>query len=138
MKTVARDRAPHYLARADAYFKTMELAFTDNAYRRSVPLLAVHSAIAFTDTITVARLGQRGIEHHQEAIEILGRLSPRKREGIHHLEWLLARKTRFTYGEKAVGHSEIAAAFDHAQKFFSWANMNFKAVVRSLPSGPAI
>ena len=53
------------------------------------------------------------------------------RKGIHHLGWLLAKKTDIAYGAKRLDQTFLVAAKDRAERFQAWAYNNFKGVLRA-------
>ena len=96
-----------------------------SAYASAAALLAVHSAISYSDALLIG-LGSkrpRG-EDHQEAIAALKRACSGariQRQGIAHLQKLLGAKTDDSNGEKQVDNERIEALCIAAERFQVWA-----------------
>jgi hypothetical protein len=95
-----------------------------SAYASAAALLAVHSAISYSDALLIGLGGARPRgENHREAISALrlvctgAKIEPR---GIAHLQKLLSAKTDISYGEKPVNEVRIAALCDAATRFETW------------------
>jgi hypothetical protein len=127
----------HYVEKADHFFQAMKLVSDDiSAYATSVALLAVHSSISLNDAIAVGLTGKRTkSEDHKRAATELEKLCRASKvtdtKGVHHLSWLLARKTDIAYGEKRLDQTFLSAAKDRAERFQAWAYNNFKGVLRA-------
>lgn len=50
---------------------------------------------------------------------------------MEHLDYLLGKKTLFTYGDQHVTGKDINLASLHAQRFMGWAYTEFKQVLRA-------
>ena len=77
-----------------------------SAYASAAALLAVHSAISYSDALLIGLGGTRPRgENHREAITALKRACTGAKiesQGITHLQKLLSAKTDISYGEKPV------------------------------------
>ena len=96
-----------------------------SAYASAAALLAVHSAISYSDALLIALSGARPrSENHREAIAALKRACSGARidrQGITHLDRLLNAKTDVSYGEKQVDNERIEALCIAAERFQVWA-----------------
>jgi hypothetical protein len=94
-------------------------------YASAAALLAVHSAISYSDALLIGLGGARPRgENHREAITALKRVCTGAKietQGIPHLQKLLSAKTDISYGEKPVNEVRIAALCDAATRFETWA-----------------
>jgi len=115
-----------YYRRATQLADAMKLCQEDlSAYASAVALLAVHSAISYSDALLIG-LGStrtRG-ENHREAITALKRACTRAKidqQGIGHFQKLLSVKTDVSYGEKRVDDERATALFVTAERFRVWA-----------------
>jgi hypothetical protein len=127
----------HYVEKADHFFQAMKLVSEDmSSYASSVALLAVHSSISLNDAIAVGVTGRRTkSEDHKRATSDLEKLCRASevtdRKGVHHLSWLLSRKTDIAYGEKRLDRTFLLVARDRDERFQAWAYNNFKGVLRA-------
>jgi hypothetical protein len=94
-------------------------------YASAAALLAVHSAISYSDALLVEMTGTRPRgEDHQEAVAALRRACAKARiehRGIAHLQKLLGVKTDVSYGDRHVDDSKIEALCITAERFRVWA-----------------
>ena len=96
-----------------------------SAYASAAAILAVHSAISYSDALLIG-LGDtrpRG-ENHQAAVTALKRACTGARidqKGIPHLQKLLSAKTDISYGERQVNDEKIKALCIFADRFQAWA-----------------
>jgi hypothetical protein len=115
-----------YRRRAAQFASAMKLCQDDlSAYASAAALLAVHSAISYSDALLIGLNGTRPRgENHREAITALKRACTGARidhQGIAHLQRLLNAKTDISYGEKQVDSERIAALCIVAERFQVWA-----------------
>jgi hypothetical protein len=115
-----------YHRRAVQLASAMQLCRDDlSSYASAAALLAVHSAISYSDSLLVGLNGARPRgENHQEAIPSLKRACSGAKidhQGIAHLQRLLGAKTDISYGEKPVDDDRIAALCIAAERFQVWA-----------------
>lgn len=126
----------HFRKRADAFFLAAQALFTlDEAeFLPGVGLLAIHSAVALTDALVIATDGNRpNTENHATAPKQLRAWCDAQKEeprGLEHLDWLIAKKTPFSYGAKHVKLDELKMAFRKLEQFQEWASHTFPEVVR--------
>jgi hypothetical protein len=96
-----------------------------SAYASAAALLAVHSAISYSDAVLLGLDSKRPRgENHQEAVTALKRACSRARvdhQGIGHLQKLLSVKTDVSYGEKRVDDEKVEALCIAAERFRVWA-----------------
>jgi len=115
-----------YHRRATQLADAMKLCQDDlSAYASAAALLAVHSAISYSDAVLIGLSGARPRgENHREAISALKRACSGARidrQGILHLDKLLSAKTDISYCEKQVDNERIAALCIAAERFQVWA-----------------
>jgi hypothetical protein len=115
-----------YYRRAAQFASAMKLCQDDlSAYASAAALLAVHSAISYSDALLIGLGGTRPRgENHQEAIGALKRACSGariERQGATHLQKLLGAKTDISYGEKQVDNERIEALCIAAERFQTWA-----------------
>jgi hypothetical protein len=115
-----------YYRRATQLADAMKLCQDDlPAYASAAVLLAVHSAISYSDAVLVG-LGNtrpRG-ENHRAAITALKRTCSGAgidHQGVTQLQKLLNAKTDISYGEKQVDDERVAALCIAAERFQVWA-----------------
>jgi hypothetical protein len=115
-----------YHRRATQFASAMKLCQDDaSSYASASALLAVHSAISYSDAVLTG-LGSarpRG-DNHGEAVAALKRACSRAKidqQGISQLQKLLSAKTDVSYGEKQVDHDRIEALCVAAERFQKWA-----------------
>lgn len=131
-----RDRATvlHYRDRADSFVHAVaDLAVLDaESHAPAIGLLAVHGCIALADAVLVTVDGVRARgQDHGEALRRLRAWCSAKRiadGGLRHLDWLLARKTLFSFDDQRVDLSELLSAKVKMEQFFAWAFQTFPRV----------
>jgi len=95
------------------------------AYASAAVLLAVHSAISYSDALLIG-LGNarpRG-ESHREAVTALKGTCTKAgidHHGITHLQRLLSAKTDISYGDKQIEDEKVTALCIAAERFEVWA-----------------
>lgn len=95
------------------------------AYGSAAALLAVHSAISYSDAVLIG-LGEprpRG-ENHRQAVTALRRACAEAKvnsRGVSHFERLVQAKTAISYGDQAIDHERIRAFCSTAERFQVWA-----------------
>jgi hypothetical protein len=120
-------KVAHYIQRATDFFEGMQLMKDDGSFQNSSALLAIHSAIAYTDALR-AGLGddELSADDHRKAIESLRLLLPSKRvqdqSGFQHLQYLISRKTSVAYGSQRQPAKYYATLVSKAVSFARWAN----------------
>ena len=125
----------HYTEKADHFLYGMRLLADDfTAYKTSIGLLAIHSAISLNDAILTGITGERSkSEDHFSAVRELERvcnqLKVEKMQGIHHLSSLLTQKSHIAYGDERVADSDVQSAINKAERFANWAYTHFKEVL---------
>lgn len=93
------------------------------SYKSAVALLAVHSAIAFNDAVSEKLSGtvHKGQDHSTASSKTKLACVKNKIDtsGIKHLEYLLSKKTEYSYSG-IVDQETAAYAADKAEKFSNW------------------
>ena len=108
----------HYRARAESFYHAaQDLDVLDSeGHAPAIGLLSVHGCIALADAVLVASSGDRlRNENHAEAVRQLRAWCSAKRiadGGIKHFEWLVRKKTHFSYDDKFVDMQDLQAAKD--------------------------
>ncbi len=138
MKNLDRITTQQYIEKADHFFHGMGLLSDDvTAYRTSIGLLAIHSAISLSDAITVGLTGEKQRYHdHAQAAKTLrslcGSHKISNKQGIEHFRWLLAQKNTVAYQERRLDDASVRLAVDKAGKFYAWAYYYFEEVLRGV------
>jgi hypothetical protein len=114
-----------YYRRARQLASAMNLCQDDlSAYASAAALLAVHSAISYSDALLIELGGARPRgENHREAVTALKRACTKAKidqHGIKHFESLVSAKTDISYGDKPVNEVRIAALCEAAKRFETW------------------
>ena len=87
----------HYIHRATDFLEGMQLTRTDESYWNSSALLAIHSAVSYSDALRLG-LGDQKVsaDDHQKSADSLQKLLASKhledRAGFKHLRFLLSKK----------------------------------------------
>ena len=95
------------------------------AYASAVALLAVHSAISFSDAVLIRLTGQRSkATNHTKAVETIEKACKKAKiqtDGIKHLHKLVNAKTDVSYGDKEVDDQSVEVLYVAAGRFQAWA-----------------
>jgi hypothetical protein len=123
---MAETRFTIYYRRATQLASAMKLCQDDlSAYASAAALLAVHSAISYSDALLIGLGGKRPRgENHQAAVPALKRECTKARidqQGIGHYQKLLSVKTDISYGAKRVDDERVEALCITAERFQVWA-----------------
>jgi len=115
-----------YHRRATQLADAMKLCQEDlPAYASAAALLAVHSAISYSDAVLIGLGGSRPRgESHREAIATLKRAcigAKIEQRGITHFEKLLSAKTDISYGDEQVDRERVTSLCIAAERFETWA-----------------
>jgi len=115
-----------YHRRATQLADAMKLCRDDlSAYASAAALLAIHSAISYSDAVLIGLGGTRPRgENHREAVTALRRACTRAKidqHGITHYQKLVSTKTDISYGEKRVDDERVEALCITAERFRVWA-----------------
>jgi hypothetical protein len=115
-----------YHRRAAQLADAMKLSQDDlPAYASAAALLAIHSAISYSDALLVGFSGTRPRgENHQEAVAVLKRACTKakiEQQGIKHFQSLVSAKTDISYGEMRVDDERVAKLCITAERFQVWA-----------------
>lgn len=95
-------RVQQYIDRARDFFMAMQLVRDDLLYANSAALLAVHSAISYSDALRVG-LGDGGLQgedHNSDARSLVRLLHERggiDESGVKHLKYLVSQKSMIAY-----------------------------------------
>jgi hypothetical protein len=98
----------------------------------AIGLLAVHASIALADAVLVATEGTHaaGDDHGAAARRLRSWCSANglPAEGIKHFEWLLDKKTPFSYAERHVREDDLQNAKIKMEQFFVWVFRTFPLI----------
>lgn len=117
----------HYIQRATDFFNGMQLTRDEEPYRNSSALLAIHSAVSYTDALRTG-LGDENLsgDDHRQAADALRPLlntrSVKAQDGVGHLQYLISRKSSVAYGSERLGANEFLSLVIRAERFAKWAN----------------
>ncbi len=95
-------------------------------FASSTALLAIHSAISYTDALRVG-LGDEKLagDNHGQAVDALRGLLNTERiagsEGLIHLHYLVSRKSVIAYGDRRLTETELSRLVIKAEMFAKWA-----------------
>jgi hypothetical protein len=122
------EQVRHYLQRAKDFLEGMKLTREDKDYWNSSALLAIHSAVAYSDALR-AGLGDQKLsaDDHRNAVDVLQQALFAESlmddmAGFKHLRFLLSKKTLVAYGDRRVEHTEYEALIIKAARFAVWAD----------------
>jgi hypothetical protein len=94
-------------------------------YASAVALLAVHSAILFSDAVLIRLTGQRShSKNHRKALEAITEACKNAKirtDGVKHLHKLMSAKTDVSYGDKEVDEQTVQVLYVAAGRFQAWA-----------------
>lgn len=127
---VDRSEAPGYAAAANQFFTVASLA-QEYEYWNAAGLLYVHAAIAFADTVAIARRGEKSTgENHMDALVLLGEATANVRgrdEAREHLRRIIDEKNRVAYTGVSFRRADLEKLAKHAQRFRSFAEAVLRA-----------
>jgi hypothetical protein len=121
-----------YLTKARDFLRGMNLpeSLAESECRYSSALLAIHSAIAYSDALRVGlgeKLSELASSDHKAAASKLEKLlklrNYDKRQGVKHLERLVGRKNSVAYTPDALTEDVVKAMIEQAQRFSAWVDV---------------
>jgi len=118
----------HYVQRAADFFYAMLSLRDDESYRNSSALLAIHSALSYSDALRVGLGDERlAADDHSRAADALRQMLPSNNNvsdqtGLGHLRYLLSNKSRVAYGSQRLAAKEFEMLYTRAERFATWAN----------------
>jgi hypothetical protein len=118
-------RVGHYIGRADDFYRGLELIRGEQDYRCSSALLAIHSAISYSDALRVG-LGETQVhaDDHRGALASLKRLLGSRRikdeGGFAQFEYLISMKTFVAYGNQRLDEKRWMRINLSAERFANW------------------
>ena len=115
----------HYIRRSTDFLEGMKLTRTDEPYWNSSALLAIHSAVSYSDALRIGLGDQRlSADDHNQAADALQKLLPSNRlsnqTGLGHFRYLLSKKHLVTYGDRRLERTDYEALFTKAERFAQW------------------
>jgi hypothetical protein len=117
----------HYIERATDFSRGMKLMSNDEDHFNSSALLAIHSAISYSDALR-AGLGDVRLssdDHRKAADRLRGMLNSKhykEQQGLRHLDRLLSKKSRVAYSDHPLSHTESNELITAAERFAVWIN----------------
>lgn len=116
----------HYIRRATDFSNGMKFLSNEQEYGNSAALLAIHSAISYSDALRTG-LGERRLtgDDHSKAADSLEKRLPswlEDRKGLNPLRRLLAKKSRVEYSERRLNLTDSNDLVTDAIRFETWAN----------------
>lgn len=117
----------HYIERATDFSRGMKLMSDDEDHINSSALLAIHSAISYSDALR-AGLGDAGLssdDHRNAADTLHGLLNSnryKEQQGLRHFKLLLSKKSRVAYSDRSLSLTERKDLITAAERFEVWVN----------------
>lgn len=105
------------------------IAVEGDPYGNAVGVVAIHSAIAYNDALTIAFRGIKSTEgDHRKAADVLQRAmgSRAEPEQVARLRSILALKDRISYGGQYYTLDEARRLLRSAEAFAEWAERMYK------------
>jgi hypothetical protein len=117
----------HYLSRARDFFEGMKFLRDDlDAFKFSSALLGRHCAISYCDALRTG-MGSTKVssdDHSSATNNLKSLLASRRfegRQGLHHLERLLSKKSSVAYASEAAREVQVEDIVKRAERFAKWA-----------------
>jgi len=116
--------------KARDFLRGMDLPedLVESECRHSSALLAIHSAISYSDALRVGLgegIGELVSSDHKAAASKLEKLLNQKkydkRQGVRHLERLIGKKNSVAYTPEVLTEEAVKAMIEQAQRFSVWA-----------------
>ncbi len=126
----------HFRQRADDFYRAAKDLgdLEESVYAPAIGLLSIHGCIALADALLVATDGERpkGEDHAAAARKLRDTCSKASKEvgGIKHFEWLLTKKSHFSYGEQRVDGQDLRKAKGKMEQFFKWVWEKFPEIAQ--------
>ncbi|WP_213803828.1 hypothetical protein [Granulicella sp. dw_53] len=121
-------KVQHHIRRAMDFLEGMKLsARTDEPCWNSSALLAIHSALSYSDALRVGLGDERlSADNHQKAADALQKLLPSNKlddqTGLGHFRYMLSKKHLVAYGDRRLEHTDYETLFTKAERFAKWAD----------------
>jgi len=123
-KSVPRTRFVKYQQTAEHFYNAAKDSI-ELEYWTAAGVLIVHSAIAFTDALSIKLSGQKSIgENHEDAISILETIvagGEEKLKAINQLKRIIEEKTRVSYLGELYSPSRTNEMWKRLERFRKWA-----------------
>jgi hypothetical protein len=114
---------------AQNFYEGAKIA-AEYSYYNAAGLLIVHSAIAYSDAISIK---QRGVkiqgENHYEVISLLDDLiahTEEKKKALKHLKSIIDNKTRVSYTGDVYHKKDIDSLWKHFERYKTWCDKILK------------
>ena len=95
----------------------------ESAYGNALGILCIHSAIAYTDAVTIRAKGLRAADQHGRAADLLAELFPANAattRAVRSLRILLSRKDDVEYSGSYYSIEDAQAMFGHLESYADW------------------
>jgi hypothetical protein len=106
------------------FYEGAKVAY-EYAYYNAAGMLIVHSAIAYSDAISIKNKGIKiKGENHYEIIYLLDDIihaSDEKKKAINHLKSIIDNKNRVSYSGDVYSKKDIDLLWKHFERFKAWA-----------------
>ncbi len=114
---------------AESFYEGAKIAF-DYTYFNAAGVLFVHSAIAYSDAISIRIKGIKiQGENHYETISLLNDLIPQsegKTKALNHLQYIIDQKNKLSYSGDVYHKKDIEILRKHFERFKTWADRLLK------------
>lgn len=123
-KSIERQRYREYLRVAEHFYEAAE-ASMELEYWTATGVLAVHSAIAFADSLCIKLSGQKSTgENHEDAVTLLQEAvagGEEKTRALNHLRRIIEEKTRVSYLGELYSPAQSKELWKQLKRFREWA-----------------
>lgn len=121
---IHHSRFSSYKKIAHSFFEAAVIS-SEMGYYNAAGVLFVHSAIAFSDAITIKLSSTKssGDNHFQiiSLIEDIAKASNEKSKALNHLRKIIDQKNLVSYSGEEYNHKDIVELQKNAQRFQIWA-----------------
>lgn len=129
--SVPKSRKSDYARVAENFYKGAEVA-KEFEYCNAAGVLIVHSAIAYTDALTIKFGGVKSKgEDHMAAVDLLRQVVALDEQGeaaTRHLERIINEKNRVSYEGEVYTKKDVANLWKHLLRYQTWAVSMLKHV----------
>lgn len=124
-KSVPRQRYKDYQNVAEHFYQAANLSI-EFEYWTAAGVIIVHSAIAFTDALSIKSSGVKSVgENHEDAVTLLNTTVAESREklqAINQLRRIIEEKTKVSYLGELYSSAQAKEMWKRLERFRKWAN----------------
>jgi HEPN domain-containing protein len=122
IKAATKNDATAYIAKAEQFLETMELAIEAGQWD-SAGLQAVHSVISTSDALLAFYGGVRSVEQDHRAVAglIQDIFGPDANTAIRHVRQAIQKKNLVEYEQRRLTEKEARDIAGHARRYMIWA-----------------